>query len=94
MGFPYSSPADDFLFINSDDGNYSIFASNRECQADSVWVYVLEFDNMPVRKAVDDPEELKALAALNPQREEERINAKTGVEADIPEMGGNYVYSR
>ena len=85
MGFPYSSPADDFLFINSDDGNYSIFASNRECQSDSVWVYVLEFDNMPVRKAVDDPAELKALAALNPQGEEERINAKTGVEADIPE---------
>lgn len=85
MGFPYSSPADDFLFINTDDGNYSIFASNRECQADSVWVYVLEFDNMPVRRAVDDPAELKALVALNPQAEEERINAKTGVEADIPE---------
>ena len=85
MGFPYSSPADDFLFINTDDGNYSIFASNRECQADSVWVYVLEFDNMPVRKAVDDPVGLKALSALNPQAEEERINAKTGVEADIPE---------
>ena len=85
MGFPYSSPADDFLFINTEDGNYSIFASNRECQSDSVWVYVLEYENMPVRKAVDDPADLKALASLNPQTEEDRINAKTGVEADIPE---------
>ena len=40
---------------------------------------------MPVRKAVDDPKELKAIADLNPQADEERINAKTGVEADIPE---------
>ena len=85
MGFPYSSPADDFLYVNTEDGRYSVFASNRDCSKDSVWVYVLEFDNMPVRKAVDDPAELKALAALNPQGEEERINAKTGVEADIPE---------
>lgn len=85
MGFPYSSPADDFLFMNTDDGNYSIFASNRDCSSDSVWVYVLEFDNMPVRKAVDDPETLKAISILNPQAEEERINAKTGVAADIPE---------
>ena len=85
MGFPYSSPADDFLYMNTEDGNYSIFASNRDCQSDSVWVYVLEFDNMPVRKAVDDPKALKSLASLTPQAEEERINAKTGVEADIPE---------
>ena len=85
MGFPYSSPADDFLFINTEDGNYSIFASNRECQSDSVWVYVLEFENMPVRKAIDDPKVLKSISSLNPQTEEDRINAKTGVEADIPE---------
>lgn len=85
MGFPYSSPADDFLFVNTDDGNYSIFASNRDCPSDSVWVYVLEFNNMPVRKAADDPEELKRLAVLDPQNDEDRINVKVGVEADIPE---------
>lgn len=85
MGFPLSSPADDFLYINTDDGKYSIFASNRECQADSVWVYVLEFENMPVRRAVTDPKELKAISSLDPQTEEDRINVKTGVAADIPE---------
>lgn len=85
MGFPFSSPADDFLFINTEDGNYSIFASNRECQTDSVWVYVLEFENMPVRRAVTDPKELKAISSLDPQTEEDRINVKTGVAADIPE---------
>ena len=85
MGYPYSSPADDFLFINTEDGNYSIFASNRECQSDSVWVYVLEYESMPVRKSVDDPKVLKEISSLNPQTEEDRINVKTGVEANIPE---------
>ena len=33
MGFPYSSPYDDFLFINTEDGKYSIFASNRGCDS-------------------------------------------------------------
>ncbi len=84
MGFPYSSPADDFLFINSDDGNYSIFASNRDCGADSVWVYVLEFDNMPVRKAVDDPEKLAEISRMLPADTSES-RGNTDVSASIPE---------
>ena len=71
MGFPYSSPADDFLYMDSEDGRYSIFASNRDCSPDSVWVYVLEFDNVPVRRAVDDPSELRRIAGLIPEAEEE-----------------------
>lgn len=64
MGFPYSSPADDFLLVNSYDGRYTLFASNRECTADSVYVYVLEYDSLPVRKEVNDPEELRRIASL------------------------------
>ena len=66
MGFPYSSPYDDFLFVNSDDGRYSIFASNRGCAADSVNVYVLEYDDMPIRRRAGGAEELRSLAALEP----------------------------
>ena len=64
MGFPYSSPADDFLFVNSPDGHYTMFASNRECSSDSVYVYVLECDSLPVRKEVNDPEHLRRIASL------------------------------
>lgn len=84
MGFPYSSPADDFLFVSTDDGKYSVFASTRDCPKDSVWVYVLEYDDMPVRRAVTAPDELKNIAMLEP----ETGNAdgeSTEVEADIPE---------
>ena len=64
LGFPYSSPADDFLYIDTEDGHHSIFASNRECSKDSVWIYVLEYDNVPVRRAVGSAEELREIAAL------------------------------
>lgn len=74
MGFPYSSPYDDFLFVNTEDGKYSIFASNRECGRDSVTIFVLEYDSMPVRKAVTDVDELRALASLSPARDHSRID--------------------
>ena len=85
MGFPYSSPADDFLFVNTPDGEYTIFASNRDCPADSVWVYVLEFDSMPVRHAVEDPEELMELASLDPVDAKERMGGAAAINTDIPE---------
>lgn len=66
MGFPFSSPADDFLYMDSEDGQYSIFASNRECSKDSVWVYVFSQERYPVHVPVTDPDELVALSRMAP----------------------------
>lgn len=67
MGFPYSSPYNDVLFVNSPDGRFSLFASDRACPGtDSLWVYVLEYDSMPVRTAVEDEAALKKLSELRP----------------------------
>lgn len=85
MGFPYSSPADDFLFATSEDGAHAVFASNRGCSPDSVWVYVLKHQDMPVRKVIEDPNELMALSNLDPLGYEQRIENKAPVETDIPE---------
>lgn len=84
MGFPYSSPADDFLFMSTPDGEYSLFASNRDCSKDSVWVYVIKYDDMPVRRAIDDPEELMSIASLDPDTMYSE-EWDTDVKADIPE---------
>ncbi|MBR5836474.1 MAG: PD40 domain-containing protein [Bacteroidales bacterium] len=84
MGFPYSSPADDFLFMNTPDGEYSLFASNRDCSNDSVWVYVIKYDDMPVRRAVNDSEELRSIASLDPDSMSSE-DRDTDVKADIPE---------
>ena len=85
MGFPYSSPADDFLYTASQDGGHAVFASTRECKSDSVWVYVLKNQDVPVRKSVGDPAELLRIAELNPVSHQERIENKTPVATDIPE---------
>ena len=69
MGFPYSSPYDDFLYAVTDDFKYAVFASNRECGpgSDSVYVYVLEYDASPVRKRITSPAELLSLSKLAPK---------------------------
>lgn len=82
MGFPYSSPADDFLLTGSEDGRYTLFASDRDCASDSVWVYVIEADNMPVRSEMSDPESLVSLAELNVSS---RDDSGGNVQSDVPE---------
>ena len=66
MGFPFNSAADDFLLMDTDDGKYTLFASNRACGKDSVYVYVLEFEADPLRSPVHSEEELAQLEALVP----------------------------
>lgn len=81
MGFPYSSPADDFLYVESEDGDYALFASNRECGGDSVYVYAIRYEDYPVHAPMTDPFDLQELALLNPplaETQEEEV-------ADIPD---------
>ncbi|MBR1574903.1 MAG: PD40 domain-containing protein [Bacteroidales bacterium] len=84
LGFPYSSPYDDFLFVHSEDGQYSLFASNRACPQDSVYVYVLAYDSMPVRKSIETVDGLKTLCALQPRDDRSDIGRQTsgGIEED------------
>lgn len=91
MGFPYSSPYDDFLFVNTEDGKYSIFTSNRECGRDSVTIYVLEYDGMPVRKAVTEVDELRELAALNPAGNHPGIDNGSAVSGETDESTRKYM---
>jgi len=85
MGFPYSSPADDFLLAGSEDGKYVLFASNRDCPPDSVFVYVIEEDNMPVRSEVVDPQQLLELAKLDMTVDSDRNDGTEEIKSDIPE---------
>jgi len=88
LGFPYSSPYDDFLFLKTSDGKYSIFASNRDCAADSVCVYVLEQEENPVHKKVEDVAYLRELASLKPKGNAFNAISKP-VSSDTAENNGN-----
>ena len=64
-GFPYSSPANDFMYMETEDGRHILFASDRECSGDSVMVYVIRKEPYPVHIPVTDPKELMELARLD-----------------------------
>lgn len=87
MGFPYSSPYDDFLYMDAAEEGFSFFASDRECASDSIWVYVLEFDNMPVRQPVDDPSELLRISRLDPETKKKEVRE----EEEKPENMDRYM---
>lgn len=94
MGFPYSSPHDDFLFINSPDGKYSIFASNRNCSADSVSIYVLEYEPVPVSSSVRNAEDLQKLCRLDPPRNLKKVDNKSAMSASKASDPNTELYAR
>lgn len=76
LGFPYSSPYDDFLYCDTPDGRFSIFASNRDCGKGQMKIYVLAFENQPVRKSLSSLVEIREIAALNPYKPEKKPAAE------------------
>ena len=74
MGFPFSSPGDDFLLVDSPDGRYTLFASNRDCSRDSVYIYVVEKQPVIVRMPMRDPVALARTASLLPLDDPTRMN--------------------
>ena len=81
MGFPYSSPGDDFLLADSPDGRYTLFASNRDCARDSVYIYVIEKQSVIARVPMRDPVALARTASLLPLDDPARINHGLSEEA-------------
>lgn len=67
LGFPFSSPYDDFLFSNTPDGDFTIFASNRNCPKDSINIYVLAFENTPIKQEIEGLENARKIALLEPE---------------------------
>lgn len=66
LGFPWSSPADDFLLVNTSDGQFTLFASNRGCTPDSVCLYALVREAVPVWEKVAEGAPLRELCELKP----------------------------
>ena len=94
MGFPYSSPSDDLLFVNSPDGRYSLFASNRNCAADSVSIYVLEYEVVPVSSTISNAEELQKICRLDPPRDLKKVDNKSAMSATKTADANTDLYTR
>ena len=79
LGIPFSSPGDDFLLMDTEDRKFTLFASNRDCAKDSVRIYVLEYDPLPVRTPIHDPAALQVLSHLNPPAAAAQISSSVAV---------------
>ena len=86
MGMPFSSPEDDFLFVDSEDEKYSVFASTRGCPKDSVWLYSIEYEKYPLHSPVDSPTELLELSRMNPQVKSGKSQSGTASKDDLTEV--------
>lgn len=62
LGIPFSSPHDDIMFINSYDGKYSYLVSTREGSADSVTIYRMAYENMPIKSPLNSSEDALSIS--------------------------------
>lgn len=68
LGFPFSSPGDDFLFVPNEDETYGTFLTSRHTCADSVDVVLLELDENPIRRTISSLETIKEISGLTPSQ--------------------------
>ena len=91
-GFPYSSPGDDFLLVDTADGRYTLFASNRDCSRDSVYIYVLEKQLVPARVPMRDPVAIARTASLLPLNDPTRQDHGSAVSDEATENDDTRLY--
>lgn len=94
LGFPFNSPADDFLLMDTEDGQYTLFASNRACGPDSVYVYVLDFASSRQRKPVRNLQELQRITQLTPVSDPIRMDTAATAPEQPFENAGTRLYRR
>lgn len=75
LGFPYSSTGDDIMFLNSNNGKYSLFASNRNSKDGKMTIYVTKFIATPVKTALEEDESPVKIARLDIERTDSDISS-------------------
>jgi len=64
MDFPTNTPYDDYLYISDVDDEFAYFASNRETNGDKISVYKILIDKNPVKRKIEDINEVKSKSLL------------------------------
>lgn len=93
LGFPISSPYDDFLFVPDAANRTACFASSRDTNNDELTVYKIEMSVIPERISVSDINEIMAMASFNVDFSQPSTPVKAeSVEIPIKELAGNESY--
>lgn len=77
LGFPFSSPYDDILFIPDSNDSLACFATNRNCEGDSVEVVMLKVDENPIRRSFTSVEEVQGISLLKMASDKQIKSTKT-----------------
>jgi hypothetical protein len=67
LGFPFSSPFDDFLFVPDENYELATFVTNRNTAVDSLEIVLVEIDDNPIRRPFDRIESIWRIAKLEPK---------------------------
>ncbi len=93
LGFPISSPYDDFLFVPDAANRAACFASSRDTNNDELTVYKVEMNVTPERISVSDINEAMAMASFNVDFSQPAAAATSQtIEVPIKELAGNESY--
>ena len=101
LGFPYSSTGNDYLYIDTYSGKYSVLASDRDISqsdsvtlhnslsaGDSIKIYVLGYENLPVKRAIPSAEEALRISRLIPEDLKNRSVAETKETVRVGDTSG------
>ncbi len=67
LGFPFSSPFDDFLLVPDEKYELATFVTNRNTSKDSLEIILVEIDDNPIRRPFDRIESIWNIAKLDPR---------------------------
>ncbi|MDR3350868.1 MAG: hypothetical protein LBN98_04395 [Prevotellaceae bacterium] len=70
LGFPYSSPFDDWLFVPNTNYTEALFTSSREQKADSLTVYRIALEVNPTKQQGRSTLQIQQIAKLQPVKNE------------------------
>lgn len=89
LGFPYSSPANDFLYYNTPDGLFTMFASDRNNKNNAISIYVTDFENIPLKKSINPSQarEISLLQISSPETKDEFVGKDSENNNQSPNNG-------
>ncbi|MDR1348049.1 MAG: hypothetical protein LBJ63_06430 [Prevotellaceae bacterium] len=90
LGFPFSSPYDEFLYVPDNGNEFACFGSTRDCEQGNIFVYKTEITINPQYKSVVNHEELQQIAILDVAVE--NTEEDEDVEINIEGLKNNEIY--
>jgi hypothetical protein len=67
IGFPFSSPYNDFFYVPDNADELAIFVTDRNLNSDSLEVVLVKVDQNPIRRTIDSNEIIRSVAQLKPE---------------------------